>query len=328
MTSLVTGSSGHLGEALMRTLHDSGEPALGVDIIPSPWTDQVGSVADGPLIRELMKGVQTVFHTATLHKPHVATHDKREFVTTNITGTLTLLEAAIQANVRRFIFTSTTSVFGQALRPAQGTSAAWITEDVVPIPRNIYGVTKTAAEDLCFLQHSQHGLACVVLRTARFFPEEDDDRARRERFADENLKANEYLYRRVDLQDVVDAHLCARDRACELGFGRYIISASSPFRREDLPMLNRDAPRVVASRCPAYEQIYRQRGYRMLDHIDRVYVNQAARQDLGWDPAWDFDRVLAALGRNESIMSPLAAAVGAKGYHETAFENGPFPVED
>ena len=51
--------------------------------------------------------------------------------------------------VDRFVFTSTTSVFGRALTPLPEGPAAWITEDIVPLPRNIYGVTKAAAEDLC-----------------------------------------------------------------------------------------------------------------------------------------------------------------------------------
>ena len=102
------------------------------------------------------------------------------------------------AGVRTFVFTSTTSAFGRALSPPPGEPAAWITEDVAPVPRNIYGVTKTAAEDLCELFHRDHGLRCLVLRTSRFFPEADDD-AVRDGYADGNVKANEYLHRRVDL---------------------------------------------------------------------------------------------------------------------------------
>ena len=106
-----------------------------------------------------MAGVHTVLHAATLHKPHVATHSRQEFVDTNITGTLNLLEEAVAAGVQAFVFTSTTSVFGDALIPPAGAPAAWITEDVTPVPKNIYGVTKAAAEDLCQLFHRNHGLA-------------------------------------------------------------------------------------------------------------------------------------------------------------------------
>ncbi len=312
----------------MRTLRGAGEAVTGLDIAPGAWTDRTGDIGDRALVEEVMTDVRTVFHTATLHKPHVATHPKQAFIDTNVSGTLTLLEAAAAAGVRRFVFTSTTSVFGDALRPPPGTPAAWITEEVVPRPRNIYGVTKTAAEDLCLLVHRQQGLPCLILRTSRFFPEEDDSRERRSAFDDENLKANEFLYRRVELQDVVAAHLSARDAAERIGFGRYIISATSPLRKDDLADLNHRAPEVVAGRCPGYEDVYHHRGYRMLDRIDRVYVNEAARRDLGWQPAWDFQRVLEHLARNEPIVSPLTLAIGSKGYHDRVFEDGPFPVED
>lgn len=328
MTCLVTGSAGHLGEGLVRTLRAAGETVVGLDIKDSPWTDRIGNISDRPLVRKLMTNVQSVFHTATLHKPHVATHSKQDFIDTNVTGTLNLLECACEAGIRQFIFTSTTSVFGNALRPPSGTPAAWITEDVVPKPKNIYGVSKTAAEDLCLLFHQQQALNCIVLRTSRFFPEEDDNRLRREQFSDENLKANEFLYRRVDVQDVVDAHLCARARADRIGFGRYIISATSPFEPDDMAELNRDAPAVVAARCPEYPAVYQQRGFQMLAQIDRVYVNAAARRDLGWEPEWSFATVLDRLNRSEPLLSPLAAAIGSKGYHDRTFSEGPFPVED
>ena len=127
------------------------------------------------LVQRSMRGVQAVFHAATLHKPHVATHRRQEFVDTDITGTLNLLEEAVAGSVESFVYTSTTSVFGDALVPPEEAPAAWITENVTPVPKNIYGVTKAAAEDLCELFHRNQGLACIVLRTSRFFPEEDDN---------------------------------------------------------------------------------------------------------------------------------------------------------
>ena len=176
MRVLVTGSSGHLGEALALTLRDLGHEVIGLDILQGPFTTHVGSVADRSWVKHCMTGVQTVFHAATLHKPHVATHSRQDFVDTNITGTLNLLEEAVTTGVESFVYTSTTSVFGDALVPPAGAPAAWVTEEVRPIPKNIYGVTKAAAEDLCQLFHRNKGLACIVLRTSRFFPEEDDNR--------------------------------------------------------------------------------------------------------------------------------------------------------
>jgi UDP-glucose 4-epimerase len=319
---LVTGSAGHLGEALVRTLRASGHDVVGLDVLASPHTDVVASVADRTAVREAVAGVQGVLHTATLHKPHVGTHSRQEFVDVNVTGTLTVLEEAVAAGVGSVVYTSTTSAFGRALTPEQGAPAAWITEDVVPRPRNVYGVTKVAAEDLYELVARDAGLACLVLRTSRFFPEPDDDEQVRGGYADANAKVNELLFRRVDLADVVGAHVAALERAPRLGFGRYVVSATTPFTREDLPELRRDAPAVVARLFPDYPEVYARLGWRMFPSIDRVYVNARARRDLGWAPRFDFRAALDRLAAGEDPRSALAVSVGAKGYH--ASTTGPY----
>ena len=327
MAILITGSAGHLGEALMRVLRASGADPIGLDLKPSAFTTAVGSIVDRAFVQRCLEGVDAVIHAATLHKPHVATHGKQAFVDTNITGTLNLLEAAVAAGVRRFVFTSSTSVFGRALTPPPGTPAAWITEDVVPIPKNIYGITKLAAEQLCELFHRTRGLPTIVLRTSRFFPDEDDRTATRQAYADDNVKANEFLYRRADIEDVVSAHLLALEHAPALGFGRYIISATTPFTRDDLPELHTNAPAAVTRRVPAYAEVYARRGWTMFPVIDRVYVNDRARADLGWAPRYDFTGVIERLRNGEDFRSPLAQAVGTKLYHEETFGEGPYPVE-
>ncbi|HJZ93272.1 MAG TPA: NAD(P)-dependent oxidoreductase [Gemmataceae bacterium] len=326
MKVLVTGSSGHLGEALVRTLRGSGHEAVGLDVAASPFTRRVGSIADRSCVRQCMRGVDAVLHTATLHKPHLVTHSRHDFVATNVTGTLTLLEEATSAGVASFVFTSTTSAFGGALVPPPGAPAAWVTEEVRPIPRNIYGVTKAAAEDLCELFHRNHKLACLILRTSRFFPEEDDNPGVRETYDDGNVKANEFLYRRVDVEDVVDAHLLAVEKAPLIGFGRYVISATTPFHPDDVLDLRANAPQVVRRRVPEYEEEYARRGWRMFPGVDRVYVNERARRELGWRPRYDFRYVLDLLKSGADVRSPLARAVGSKGYHPRRFANGPYPV--
>ncbi len=326
MRILVTGSAGHLGEALVRTLRGSGHDVVGLDCLGSPFTSEIGSITDRGFVGRCMQGAEAVVHAATLHKPHVATHGRQDFVDTNITGTLHLLEEAVSAGVGAFIFTSTTSVFGEALSRPPGAPAKWITEDVVPIAKNIYGATKLAAEDLCRLVHRRHGLACVVLRTSRFFPEADDNSAVRDRYDDRNVKANEYLYRRVDVEDAVSAHLCALDHAGRIGFGRYIISATTPFQPEDLGELGRDAPAVLRRRIPGFRAEYDRRGWSLFPEIDRVYVNARARRDLNWRPRYDFEHVLARLAADEDPRSPLARAIGSKGYHAETFTEGPYPV--
>jgi UDP-glucose 4-epimerase len=327
MRILVTGSAGHLGEALMRTFEPTDHEAVGLDVKPSPHTTHVGSIADRDFVARCMDGIEAVLHTATLHKPHVGTHTRGQFIDTNITGTLNLLEEAALAGVGRFIFTSTTSTFGDAMSPPPGAPAVWVTEDLTPRPKNIYGVTKTAAEDLCQLFHRNQDLPCIILKTSRFFPEQDDHPATRDTYDDPNLKLNELLNRRADIEDIVTAHLAALEKAPALGFGRYIITATTPFTRADAHDLATDAAKVVRRLVPEYENVYEKRGWKMFPTIDRIYDNARARADLAWNPRHDFASTIARLQNGEDLRSPLAKAIGSKGYHTESFDDGPYPVE-
>lgn len=326
MTILVTGSAGHLGEAILRTLRGHGSPARGIDLKPSPFTDAVGSIVDPGFVRRQMEGVTAVIHTATLHKPHVATHSKQDFVDTNVTGTLNLLEAAAAAGVRSFVFTSTTSAFGSQLRREAGQAAVWVTENLPPVPKNIYGTTKLMAEKLCELFFRERGLPVVVLRTSRFFPEDDDDPVMRSAYPLDNAQANELLYRRLDIADAVSAHLLAVERAPKIGFARYIVSATSPFEPRHLAALAHDAAGVVRELYPDCAELYAARGWRLFPRIDRVYVNERARRELGWRPEFDFAHVLQSLRAGQDFRSTLAREVGSKGYHDAVFDGGPYPV--
>jgi nucleoside-diphosphate-sugar epimerase len=316
-TFCVTGSAGHLGEALVRTLREQGHPVVGLDVRTSAYTTVRASITDREAVGRALAGVDHVLHTATLHKPHVGSHTRQDFVDTNISGALTVLELAAAAGVRSVVFTSSTSAFGRALTPAPGRPALWITEEVAPKVRNIYGASKVAAEDLCELIARDLGLPVVVLRTARFFPEPDDRSDVRAAYpCDTNVKVNEFLHRRVDIADVVDAHLCAAHRAPDLGFGRYIISATTPFTPDDLADLAVDAAAVITRRFPEVEADYLRWGWRLPPTLDRVYSNALARRDLGWEPRYDFATVVDLVRSVGDPRSPLARAVGAKGYHD------------
>jgi nucleoside-diphosphate-sugar epimerase len=322
--TLVTGSSGHLGEALVRTLRDRGAHVVGVDERPSECTDVVGSVNNAGLMREVMAGIEVVFHLAALHKPQLAFLPRKAFVDTNVSGTQTVLAAAVDAGVRAVVMTSSTTVFGDALIPPPGQPAAWIDETVAPVPKNIYGVTKAAAEDLCQLARRNDGLACVVLRVARFFADLDDMPDAHDGRSDENVKANEYAFRRVALEDAIDAILLAAHRAPYLGFARYVISATTPFSRNDLAELRTDAAAVFARRAPLAAAVWADRGWRFPTRLDGVYVNTRARQDLGWRPRFDLEAIAANVFRGQPVRTPLSQLVGAKEYAHSLYHLGTF----
>jgi UDP-glucose 4-epimerase len=296
MRILLTGSSGWLGRTLAPRIRAAGHVVIGLDIAPGAETQVIGTVADRTLVDRVFSdhGIEAVIHAAALHKPDIPRAPAQAFVDVNVTGTLTLLEAAVKASHDRFVFTSTTSLMiSEAIQREAGAAAIWLDERFGPLaPRNIYGVTKLAAEGLCLLHHSEHGLACVVLRTSRFFPEEDDTHRA---LSGPNLKANEFLYRRLTVSDAAEAHVTALQRAPAIGFGTFIVSAPTPFVPSDAEELKRDAAAVVTRYFPDAPALYAQRHWRLPASIGRVYDASEAQRVLGFRCETHFGRVLDAL---------------------------------
>ena len=300
MRILVTGSSGWLGRCLVPRLERDGHAVIGIDPLPARTTRVAGSVADADVVRRTIRdhGIEAVIHAGALHKPNLATHTPTDFVAVNLQGTLNLLEAAVSPGsaVGRFVFTSTTSLMiSNEFRAAAKAQAAWITEDLQPLrPRNIYGVTKLAAEHLCRMYHESHGLPLVILRTARFFPEEDD-LAHTIPQSGPNTKVNELLFRRLTVEDAAEAHVTALALAPALGFDTFIVSAPTPFTRQDCAELIMDAPAVVARYFPHYTEVYARLGWSMFASIDRVYVACRAARRLGFTCRTGFKEKLEEL---------------------------------
>lgn len=305
MRVLLTGSSGWLGRYLAPLLRTAGHEVTGLDVAPGADTDVIGTVADRALIDRVFadRGIEAVIHSGALHKPDIVRYPTQAFIDVNVTGTLNLLEAACAAGHDRFIFTSTTSLMiSDAIRRAEGDRAVWIDETMTPLePRNIYGVTKLAAEHLCRLFHQERGLATMILRTGRFFPEDDDTHAHP---SGENLKANELLNRRLTVDDAAAAHLVALDRAPEIGLGTFVLSAPTPFVPDDAMALKDDAPAVISRYFPDVAALYAARGWVLPTAIDRVYDSGLAERVLGFRAATDFGAVLAAL--REGMPLPVA----------------------
>jgi UDP-glucose 4-epimerase len=305
MHILLTGSSGWLGRFLAPRLREEGHVVIGLDVAPGADTDIVGSVSDKALVGRAFaeRGIEAVIHAGALHKPDIARYPKQAFVDVNVTGTLNLLEAAAAAGNDRFVFTSTTSLMiSESIRAGKAggaTRAAWLTEDFGPLePRNVYGVTKRAAEQLCALFHRERGLPVVVLRTGRFFPEEDD--THRE-LSGENIKANEFLNRRLTVEDCAEAHVAALAKAPVVGFGLFIVSAPPPFAETDAEELIEDARAVIARRFTRAAELYARIGWQLPSQIDRVYDPSLAERGLGFRCRTDFAAVLSAIEQGAAL---------------------------
>ncbi|WP_299327002.1 NAD(P)-dependent oxidoreductase [Parasphingopyxis sp.] len=296
MKVLLTGSSGWLGRHLAPRLHEAGHDVVGLDVADGADTDHIGSVADKALVDALVtdERIELVIHAGALHKPDIVRYPAQTFVDVNVSGTLNLLEAAARAGHDRFLFTSTTSLMvSDAVRAGDADTAFWMDEDFFAgPPRNIYGVTKAAAENLCRLYAGLHGMDIAILRTGRFFPEDDDTITST---AGPNLKANEFLNRRLSVDDAAEAHIAAIDGIGGLGCETFVLSASPAFSRDDCAALKRDARTVIALYFPDADQLYAERGWQLPETIDRVYDPSKAERLLGFRPKTDFAAILAAM---------------------------------
>lgn len=297
MRVLLTGSSGWLGRYLAPLLSQGGHDVTGIDVVPCAHTQVIGTVADRALIDRTLAehGIEAIIHSGALHKPDIVRYPRQAFIDVNVSGTLNLIEAAVAAGNDRFLFTSTTSLMVRAdVRAGAGdTGAWWMDEDFGPLePRNIYGITKLAAEQACRLVHREHGINVAILRTGRFFPEDDDTHAVP---SGPNLKANEMLHRRLTVEDAAAAHLAALEAAPTIGCDTFILSAPPPFARDDAEELARDARAVIARAHPDAAELYAAAGWVLPETIDRVYDPAHAERRFGWRARSDFGSVLAAL---------------------------------
>ena len=276
MRILLTGSSGRVGAAIA-TLLSADHEVFGIDRAPGPHTTHIGSINDRGLVDELASRADAVVHTASLHAPHVGRVTDRTFVETNVHGTEALLDACLRHGVQRFVYTSTTSLYGHALSPVD--CAVWVTEDLVPRPRDIYDTTKIAAEEACRAA-SGTSLTCVSLRIARCFPEPAEQ------------VAIYRLHRGVDLRDVAEAHRLALTVDLP-AFEFFNVAAATPFAISDARHLFSDAATVIQHRIPWAAAAFERRGWRLPRSIDRVYTIDKARLMIGYRPRFNFDSLFA-----------------------------------
>lgn len=271
MRILVTGAAGRIGGAIAARLALRHQ-VTGFDLRPGPLTAVTGDVRDTALLARHLAGAEAVVHTAALHVPDLPSRSAQDFRDINVAATRRLLAACGEAGVRRFVYTSTTSLYGDAMLPVD--AAVWVTEGLVPRPRDVYDETKLAAEDAC-RDAARAGLACVALRMSRCFPEEP------------RQIAVYRLHRGVDAEDVAQAHELALT-APAAGFAVYNISAPTPFCESDCAALFSDAAVVIGERLPWAAAEFARRNWQLPASIDRVYVVDLATAELGYRPVHDF----------------------------------------
>lgn len=278
-TLLVTGSSGHSGHAIASLLSEKFE-VRGIDIHPGEYTTYMATLTDWQQVKEATQGVEAIIHTASLHAPHIATHNREEFIDTNVKGTLYLLEAARLHGVRKFIYTGTTSVYGESLVNPE--KAVWVTEDLSARPRDIYDITKLTAEALCKDFFDKERLQSISLRVSRFWNEPLPD------------KLFYRMYRGVDVRDVAKAHHLALEKGFD-SFEVFNISASPLFDRTEVYDLKNNLHKLLKKRAPQLIDAFSAKNWDLPKDIDRVYSIEKAKRLLHFQPEYNIAEMLNAL---------------------------------
>ena len=268
---VITGSSGRIGRALHWKLCGNFH-VTGIDITPTSATSKIVDIRNyGQLLRSF-EGVDTIFHTAALHAPHVGIASEKDFYDINVNATENICKAALESGVSQVVFTSTTALFGYANFGKD--KAVWIDEQTTPEPKTIYHKTKLEAEQL-LKEYANKNLEISVIRMSRCFPEPVQ------------MMAVYRLHRGIDYRDVAEAHILAAQLKKDKHFDIYIISGNTPFLKSDCRMLFENPEVVIRERQPWLAQEFDKRGWKFPKSIDRVYDSSYAQQKLNWRPERD-----------------------------------------
>ena len=177
-TYVVTGAAGFIGSNIVEELVRRGETVRAIDNLSTgylrnlqPWLDKVefieGSVTDVALLRRAFDGVDYVLHQAAIPSVPRSVEEPMQSHEANATGTLNVLLAARDAGVKRVVFASSSSVYGDSPTMPKR-------EEMPTQPLSPYAVNKLAGEEYCKVFHRVYGLPAVALRYFNVFGPRQD----------------------------------------------------------------------------------------------------------------------------------------------------------
>lgn len=176
---LVTGGAGFIGSALVKALLKRGDSVVVLDNlltgavanVPDEAEFVLGDVCDPAAVAAVCEGVDTIFHQAAVGSVPRSLEDPETTERTNVLGTLTVLRAAEAHGVRRLVYASSSSVYGESTTPVNR-------EDAPTDPASPYAVSKLAAEQYCRVWARLKGLSTVSLRYFNVFGPGQSERSR------------------------------------------------------------------------------------------------------------------------------------------------------
>lgn len=296
MRILVTGGAGFIGSNFVHYVldsHDNDEvvtlDALTYagsrenlsDVLDDPRHEFVeGNIRNRDLVSELLTDVDAVVNFAAESHVDRSIHGSEQFVSTNVQGVQTLLDAAVDADIDRFLQVSTDEVYGQVLDGK-------FSEDDRLDPRNPYAATKASADLLAGSYETTHDLPVLVTRTCNNFGPRQASEKLIPKFI-RNAAAGESLPVYGDGSNVrewiyVEDNCQALDLVLREGEVGEIYNVGSHIEKTNLEVTEAILDAVGADE-DLVEFVEDRPG-----HDQRYALETGKIEALGWEPAWSFD---------------------------------------
>ena len=291
---VVTGAAGLIGFTVAARLHADGRAVIGMDRVTPPEDFEFPFIAADladvhKLYEALDRGAAGIIHCGAVSGPMLLTDNPRAIVESNLMGSANVFEAARQRSLRRVVYCSSTSAYGEHPQDLQ-----ICTEAVALNAVDVYGATKAGGDILARAYAAQHGLDAVALRFSWVYgPRRRTDclirqllrdalDGRTSRHAFGPGFARQYVY----IEDVVDACIAAYD-CRELGGRAFNITGGTRASFEDISA-------AVRAAVPAAE--IHNEGSEGADLHHAPMDLSAAAAVLGWRPNWRLDTGVRAYG--------------------------------
>jgi UDP-glucuronate 4-epimerase len=294
MKVLVTGGAGLIGLPLREALTAKGQMVTAIDTTDFGRDDpglKIMSITDSAALEDLFarKEFDAVIHCAAISGPMMAQGEPMKIVEVNIGGTALLLDLARRHGLRRFVFCSSISVYGNAGKTV-------ITEDTPLRPTSVYGASKVAGEQLVQAFTAEYGLSGVSLRIGRVYGPYRRGNCHlatliRDAAAGETTEIPcdpEFLYHYVYVDDVVEAQIAALT-ADEFSFSGYNVGSGEALTMPQIAEIARTAisganPRLIA-------------GADDVPDVQTTFDVSRIAADLVWRPRFDLASGLKAYQR-------------------------------
>jgi UDP-glucuronate 4-epimerase len=280
---LLTGAAGLIGRAVRQRLEARGEDVIAVDRLQGNGITVFDLTEVHQLHEIARRGIGSIIHSGAISGPMVAMDNPHLIVQSNIVGTANILEIARISKVRRVVFLSSVSAFGNT---PEGLDL--VPEDVSPMPTSVYGASKAMGEHLVNAYAIQHGIDGVSVRPAWVYgPHRTTDCAIRTMIEDAlDGRTSRFAFGRdffkqyVHVDDIADAVIAAHD-APSLPRRSYTLTGAS---YATLGEVGETVQRVLPQ-----ARIEMADGKDPFDDVQARFDISAAHRDLGYQPHYTLE---------------------------------------